>query len=78
MIYLSNISFFLVELFEVEFHFNSMDTNNWRPNPSQAPNGGGGGPGAVGAGGGGEPTMDTGDWRTQLPLDSRQRIVNKM
>lgn len=25
-----------------------------------------------------EPAMDTADWRTQLPLDSRQRIVNKM
>ena len=54
-----------------------MDTNNWRPNPNQAPVGGGGGAGG-GAGGGGEPTMDTGDWRTQLPPDSRQRIVNKM
>jgi len=27
---------------------------------------------------GGEPVMDTGDWRTQLQPDSRQRIVNKM
>ncbi|EOY25958.1 Uncharacterized protein TCM_027316 [Theobroma cacao] len=26
----------------------------------------------------GEPTMDTGDWRTQLQADSRQRIVNKI
>ncbi|WRX27303.1 Mediator complex subunit 15 [Theobroma cacao] len=26
----------------------------------------------------GEPTMDTGDWRTQLQADSRQRIVNKV
>lgn len=26
----------------------------------------------------GEPTMDAGDWRTQLQPDSRQRIVNKM
>ncbi|KAL1077272.1 hypothetical protein V6Z11_D10G085800 [Gossypium hirsutum] len=26
----------------------------------------------------GEPTMDTGDWRTQLQPDSRQRIVNKI
>ena len=25
-----------------------------------------------------EPAMDTADWRTQLPLDYRQRIVNKM
>ncbi|RVW36858.1 Mediator of RNA polymerase II transcription subunit 15a [Vitis vinifera] len=25
-----------------------------------------------------EPAMDGGDWRTQLPPDSRQRIVNKM
>lgn len=53
-----------------------MDTNSWRPNPSQAPVGGGGGAG--GTGGGGEPTMDTGDWRNQLPSESRQRIVNKM
>ncbi|XP_059457789.1 uncharacterized protein LOC132187481 [Corylus avellana] len=66
------------ERFEFEFHFNSMDTNNWRPNPIQAHVGGGGGPGAVRAGGGGEPTMDTGDWRIQLPLDSRQRVVNKI
>ncbi|GMP41039.1 hypothetical protein CsSME_00011272 [Camellia sinensis var. sinensis] len=28
--------------------------------------------------GGGEPTMDPGDWRTQLQPDSRQRIVNKI
>ncbi|XP_034903915.2 mediator of RNA polymerase II transcription subunit 15a isoform X2 [Populus alba] len=27
---------------------------------------------------GGEPVMDTGDWRAQLPPDSRQRIVNKI
>jgi hypothetical protein len=47
-----------------------MDTNNWRPNPSKAPVGGGG-PGAVGAGGGREPTMDTGVWRTQLPPDNK-------
>ncbi|XP_059457788.1 mediator of RNA polymerase II transcription subunit 15a-like isoform X2 [Corylus avellana] len=47
-----------------------MDTNNWRSNPSQAPVGGG-------AEGGGEPTIDTGDWRTELPPDSRQSIVNK-
>ncbi|KAL7262565.1 hypothetical protein ACSBR1_000848 [Camellia fascicularis] len=25
-----------------------------------------------------QPTMDAGDWRTQLPPDSRQRIVNKI
>lgn len=43
-----------------------MDNNNWRP----APAGGGGGVG--------EPTMDAGDWRSQLQPDSRQRIVNKM
>ncbi|XP_062156342.1 mediator of RNA polymerase II transcription subunit 15a-like isoform X2 [Alnus glutinosa] len=53
-----------------------MDTNSWRPNPSQDPVGGGGGAG--GAGGGEEPTMDTGDWRNQLPPDSRQRIVNRI
>ncbi|PRQ35056.1 putative coactivator CBP, KIX domain-containing protein [Rosa chinensis] len=27
---------------------------------------------------GGEPAMDAGDWRSQLQVDSRQRIVNKM
>ncbi|KAI5602864.1 hypothetical protein BDE02_01G182500 [Populus trichocarpa] len=27
---------------------------------------------------GGEPVMDTGDWRTQLQPDARQRIVNKI
>lgn len=27
---------------------------------------------------GGEPVMDAGDWRNQLPPESRQRIVNKM
>ncbi|XP_047321626.1 mediator of RNA polymerase II transcription subunit 15a [Impatiens glandulifera] len=27
---------------------------------------------------GGEPAVDTGDWRSQLPPDSRQRIVNKI
>ncbi|OAY52742.1 mediator of RNA polymerase II transcription subunit 15a [Manihot esculenta] len=27
---------------------------------------------------GGEPAIDTGDWRAQLPPDSRQRIVNKI
>ncbi|KAL1221426.1 Mediator of RNA polymerase II transcription subunit 15a [Cardamine amara subsp. amara] len=26
----------------------------------------------------GEPAMDTADWRTQLPTDSRQKIVNKI
>ncbi|CAH8252457.1 unnamed protein product [Arabidopsis lyrata] len=26
----------------------------------------------------GEPAMDSGDWRTQLPPDSRQKIVNKI
>ncbi|ESQ35234.1 hypothetical protein EUTSA_v10006572mg [Eutrema salsugineum] len=26
----------------------------------------------------GEPAMDTGDWRSQLPPDSRQKIVNKI
>jgi PAX-interacting protein 1 len=51
-----------------------MDTNNWRPDPSQGPVGGG----AEAVGGGAEPTMDTSYWRTQLPPDSRQRIVNKM
>ncbi|XAR54494.1 hypothetical protein NMG60_11029639 [Bertholletia excelsa] len=28
--------------------------------------------------GGGEPTVDTGDWKTQLQPESRQRIVNKI
>ncbi|XP_065865645.1 mediator of RNA polymerase II transcription subunit 15a-like [Euphorbia lathyris] len=40
-----------------------MDTNNWRPTAAQ----------------GAEPSVETGgDWRTQLPPDSRQRIVNKI
>ncbi|KAG6665425.1 hypothetical protein CIPAW_02G160100 [Carya illinoinensis] len=51
-----------------------MDTNNWRPTTGQGPVGGG-----IGGGrGAGEPTMDTGDWRTGLPPDSRQRIVSKI
>ncbi|XP_058204905.1 mediator of RNA polymerase II transcription subunit 15a-like [Rhododendron vialii] len=40
-----------------------MDTNNWRPAPD---------------GGGGEPTMDAGDWRSQLQPNSRRRIVNEI
>ena len=60
-----------------------MDTNNWRPNPSQGPvvgGGGGVGGGGVGApgGGGGEAAMDFVDWRSRVQPDSRQRIVNKM
>ncbi|CAA3007572.1 mediator of RNA polymerase II transcription subunit 15a isoform X1 [Olea europaea subsp. europaea] len=51
-----------------------MDGNNWRANSGQAHV-----PGQVI---GGEapvaPGMDAGDWRTQLPADSRQRIVNKI
>ncbi|XP_022860694.1 mediator of RNA polymerase II transcription subunit 15a-like isoform X1 [Olea europaea var. sylvestris] len=51
-----------------------MDGNNWRANSGQAQV-----PGQVM---GGEvpaaPGMDAGDWRTQLPADSRQRIVNKI
>ncbi|XP_022864000.1 mediator of RNA polymerase II transcription subunit 15a-like [Olea europaea var. sylvestris] len=51
-----------------------MDGNNWRANSGQAHV-----PGQVM---GGEapvaPGMDAGDWRTQLPADSRQRIVNKI
>ncbi|KAK7858274.1 mediator of rna polymerase ii transcription subunit 15a, partial [Quercus suber] len=57
-----------------------MDSNNWRPNPSQCPfvgSGGGGGVGVPG-GGGGEADMDSVDWRSQLQPDSRQRIINKM
>ncbi|KAI8572509.1 hypothetical protein RHMOL_Rhmol01G0204700 [Rhododendron molle] len=45
------------------FVVNPMDTNNWRPAP---------------AGGGGEPTMDAGDWRSQLQPNSRRRIVNEI
>ncbi|CAN4090225.1 unnamed protein product [Withania somnifera] len=41
-----------------------MDGNNWRAAQ-------GGGEGAAGG-------MDSGDWRTQLMSDSRQRIVNKI
>ncbi|KAK7823237.1 mediator of rna polymerase ii transcription subunit 15a [Quercus suber] len=57
-----------------------MDSNNWRPNPSQCPfvgSGGGGGVGVPG-GGGGEADMDSVDWRSQLQPDSRQRIINKI
>ncbi|KAG2723208.1 hypothetical protein I3843_02G137700 [Carya illinoinensis] len=51
-----------------------MDANNWRPTTGQGPVGGG-----IGGGrGAGEPTMDSGDWRTGLPPDSRQRIVSKI
>ncbi|KAG5608814.1 hypothetical protein H5410_020095 [Solanum commersonii] len=46
-----------------------MDGNNWRA--AQAQGGGEGGGAAAGA-------MDSGDWRTQLLPDSRQRIVNKI
>ena len=57
-----------------------MDSNNWRPNPSQCPFVGGGGGGGVGAPGDGgrEAAMHSVDWRSQLQPDSRQRIVNKM
>ncbi|KAH0681552.1 hypothetical protein KY284_022637 [Solanum tuberosum] len=46
-----------------------MDGNNWRA--AQAQGGGEGGGAAAGA-------MESGDWRTQLLPDSRQRIVNKI
>ena len=42
-----------------------MDTSNWRPTQG-------------GSAGGGDSSMESGDWRTQLQADSRQRIVNKM
>ncbi|XP_048140062.1 mediator of RNA polymerase II transcription subunit 15a isoform X3 [Rhodamnia argentea] len=44
-----------------------MDNNNWRPTP----------PGGVG-GGVTEAALDGGDWRAQLPPESRERIVNKI
>ncbi|XP_039155144.1 mediator of RNA polymerase II transcription subunit 15a-like [Eucalyptus grandis] len=44
-----------------------MDNNDWRPTP----------PAGVG-GGGTEAALDGGDWRAQLPLESRDRIVNKI
>ncbi|KAG2723181.1 hypothetical protein I3843_02G137400 [Carya illinoinensis] len=50
-----------------------MDTNNWRPTSGQGPVGGIGGGGGVG-----EPTMDAGDWRTELQPEARQRIVSKI
>ncbi|XP_041000124.1 mediator of RNA polymerase II transcription subunit 15a-like isoform X3 [Juglans microcarpa x Juglans regia] len=50
-----------------------MDTNNWRPTTGQGPVGGIGG-----GGGAGEPTMDAGDWRTELQPEARQRIVSKI
>nr|QCI62723.1 non-recognition-of-BTH [Solanum tuberosum] len=46
-----------------------MNGNNWRA--AQAQGGGEGGGAAAGA-------MESGDWRTQLLPDSRQRIVNKI
>ncbi|KAI3692443.1 hypothetical protein L6452_32259 [Arctium lappa] len=42
-----------------------MDTSNWRPTQG-------------GSGGGGHSSMESGDWRSQLQADSRQRIVNKI
>ncbi|KAK9065588.1 hypothetical protein SSX86_014989 [Deinandra increscens subsp. villosa] len=42
-----------------------MDTSNWRPNQGAS--------GTVV-----DPSMESGDWRTQLQADSRQRIVNKI
>ncbi|KAG5608730.1 hypothetical protein H5410_020011 [Solanum commersonii] len=50
-----------------------MDGNNWRA--AQAQGGGEGGGAAAGAAAG---AVDSGDWRTQLLPDSRQRIVNKI
>lgn len=41
-----------------------MDTN-WRPTQGTS-------------GGVGDSPMESGDWRSQLQADSRQRIVNKM
>ncbi|CAI9770437.1 unnamed protein product [Fraxinus pennsylvanica] len=59
---------------DTDIQVNLMDGNNWRANSGQAQV-----PGQVM---GGEvpaaPGMDAGDWRTQLPADSRQRIVNKI
>lgn len=53
-----------------------MDGNNWRAAQAQAQAQGG----VEGAAAAGPPAgaMDSGDWRTQLLPDSRQRIVNKM
>ncbi|KAF8006482.1 hypothetical protein BT93_K0701 [Corymbia citriodora subsp. variegata] len=45
-----------------------MDNNNWRPTQ----------PGGMGGGGGTEAALDGGDWRAQLPAESRERIVNKI
>ncbi|MFS7928575.1 putative coactivator CBP, KIX domain superfamily, mediator complex subunit 15, KIX [Helianthus anomalus] len=42
-----------------------MDSNNWRPTQGASS-------GVV------DPSMESGDWRTQLQADSRQRIVNKI
>ncbi|KAF3673834.1 Mediator of RNA polymerase II transcription subunit 15a [Capsicum annuum] len=50
-----------------------MDGNNWR-----AAQGGGDSGAAGGAAGTVAGAMDSGDWRTQLLPDSRQRIVNKI
>ncbi|KAL3338815.1 hypothetical protein AABB24_027774 [Solanum stoloniferum] len=50
-----------------------MDANNWRAAQAQVQAQGGGEGGGAAAG-----AMDSGDWRTQLLPDSRQRIVNKI
>ncbi|KAJ9537225.1 hypothetical protein OSB04_029958 [Centaurea solstitialis] len=42
-----------------------MDTSNWRPTQG-------------GSAGGGDSSLESGDWRSQLQADSRQRIVNKI
>ncbi|KVH89839.1 Coactivator CBP, KIX domain-containing protein [Cynara cardunculus var. scolymus] len=42
----------------------AMDTSNWRPNQ--------------GGTGGGDSSMESVDWRTQLPADTRHKIVNKI
>ena len=63
----------------------AMDSSSWRAPQGQMaqgpPQGGqAGGSGEVSAVPNAPPpaTIDSGDWRTQLQADSRQRIVNKM
>ncbi|KAJ9537271.1 hypothetical protein OSB04_030004 [Centaurea solstitialis] len=45
--------------------YQEMDTSNWRPTQG-------------GSAGGGDSSLESGDWRSQLQADLRQRIVNKM
>lgn len=63
----------------------AMDGNSWRapqgqmaPGPPQGGQVGGGGEVSAAPNATPPATIDSGDWRTQLQADSRQRIVNKI